>query len=454
MGMFSRLLRRDPEKLVQKGEERLAAGDALRALHFAQDALASTDRSTNPAVQEGAQALETRAREAFMTGALDKALRARDAGIPEEAVEWLETALDHCRDDVQRQEIEALLVPQRRLVEEQNSQDPPPPPPRSRTSPAGGALGGGSGGSLAGGSIMGGAIAEVVSDDEQEAEERDGGDLEDSDDFTLYDTLVEMLADGVGERYRGRPETFQRAVVALNEGQAKEALDELEPLLEAAPEDPVLRLERGRCQLSLGNLEAAAEDFEAVWETFGTDALDRAGELSIPLLWAFARFGQPELIVERLGELAAPQRADFGLMECFATALLDTGEAEEALQYLSAVTERFPRPAFRFLIGRGLVQQGQPQRASRVLEEIIAPACKTGCNRQPLHRPSARALLGIYLGQEETLERAEDIATLLLMEQRAGLELEDRVVLAAYFERTGDPESAAKMRGTAAASAS
>jgi len=450
--MFSKLFRKDPAQLLQKGEERLAAGDALRALHAAQDALSAVDRSTNPSVKEAAQALEKNAREAFMTGALDKALRARDAGIPDEAVEWLETARDHCRDDAQSQEIEDLLATMRRLVEEQESEEPPPPPRRT-SSPAGNALGGGGGGgSLAGGSIMGGGIAEVVVDDADGDEGDSGEPYGGEDDFTLYDTLVETLADGVADEYRGRPEAFQRALVALNEGEGAAALEDLESLLQATPEDPVLRFERGRCHLSLEQFEEAADDFESVWESLGTDPLDRAGDISVPLLWAFSRLGlgQPEPIVDRLRELATPDQTRFGLMECFATALLQSGQSEEALQYLSVVTESYPRPTFRFLVGRGLVQQGHRERASHVFEEIIAPACKVGCTRQPLHRPSARALLGIYLGQEETLERAEEIATLLLMEQGAGLEPEDRAVLAAYYDRMGDAASAAEMGGAVA----
>jgi tetratricopeptide (TPR) repeat protein len=448
MGLFDRLFRRDPAQLLRTGEERLAAGDALRALHAAEDVLGAADRSVDPALLEAARSLEARAREAFMTNALDKALRARDAGFPDEAAEWLETALDHCRDEQQRQEIGILRSAMLRLVEEKNS-DAPPPPPRRRSSPSGGGLGGGS---SEGDGIMGGGVTEVVlADGEEPAREELDEDFDDEDAFTPFETLVETLADGVAERYRGRPEAFQRAVVALNEGEAAEALEDFEALLEGTPEDPVLLFERGRCRLSLGEYEGAAKDFEAVWETLGTDPLDRAGQLSVPLLWSFARLDlkQPEPVVERLRELATPQRGDEGLLECYATALLEAGKSEEALQYLSVVTEWFPRPTFRFLVGRGLVQLGQPQRAANVFEEVIAPACKVGCNRQALHRPSARALLGLYLQQEETLGRAEEIATLLLMEQAAGLEAEDRAALGTYFERTGNPEAAAEMRGAA-----
>lgn len=435
MGIFDRLFRRDPERLLEKGEERLAAGDNIRALHFSQDAMKAATNAAGASgagIAERARDLEARAREALMTNALDKAARSKDAGFPAEAADWLDIAVEHCRNEDQRKEMDAL---RQRLREQAEQENEITPEARKRAE---------EGAKRGSADPFGSAGGEGVPTPGADLEEAAVG----SEDLAAYETLVDMMNDAMGEHYAGRPEAFQRAVVAFNGGEVDEALELFDGLYELQPQDPIVRFERSRCLLAKDRLEEAAAELEAVWEDLGTEALDRAGQISVPLLWAEARLGleQYDEVAERLAPVATLERRDEGLMEAYASALVKLEEPKQALAYLGPVIDYSGRPVFRHLAAQALIQADQRRQAADLLEEVIAPACRAGCSRDALYRPAARTLIGLYMAEDKALDRAGEVAQILVNLAGPTLQKEDAEILVAYFDRSGKTEAAADLR--------
>ena len=213
------------------------------------------------------------------------------------------------------------------------------------------------------------------------------------------------------------------------------------------PEDPVVRLERGRARLLSGDAAAARSDFAEAWETFGETLLDTIASLSsVPALWAEASLaaGHASEVAERLEPLASPATGDAELCRLYATALLGTGRLDRAVAHLEAVLSRLPGdPELNLLLAQALASAGDTERAIAGLELAVAPSCAGGgCSRPAAHLPSFRLLARLHLEHGEDPERARELMALVANAQQGHLESQDLEILAAYYEATGDSAAA------------
>ncbi len=403
MGIFGRLFSGDPRRDLERGEALLAKGEARRALELAERAA----KSSSPVEQQRAAVLLSEAGEALTAEALEMAARAEASEYFEDAAEWLRSALEHVTEEGRRGElegrIESLLARGEEAVRGETFD------PLAGVDP-----------------VVAAAALEVDADDH-------------------FQALVGMLEDGAAERYAGQPAAFRRAVVDLHEGRLEGALEVLDELAIAAPDDPALILERGRGRLLAGDAAAARADFEAVWEIWGDGVLDLAGTVSVPALWAEAMLtlGEEQPVAESLAELAG-ERGD--LAEPYARALLALERYDEASDFLAAAVPRFGGDQeLPHLLATARARLGDHRGAIGCLEAAIAPSCAGGsCRKPPKHLPSFRTLAGLYLADDEepALDRVRELLTQVAQAQGGRLAGVDHQLLAAYHQRVGDAEAA------------
>ena len=414
MGLLDRLFNSDPQAILERAEGLLDRGDAAGALK----ALRRTERGSL-AQDNRFATLRRRAHDDLLATALDRARVSEEAGYLEDAAEWIRSGLDHAPDSGRRDELERRAEALDELADaEATRQSLERARNVGEALPPGGANG-----------------AESAAGD---------GEL---DPDSHYEMLVGMFDDDVAERYNNRPEAFRLAFLDLMEGRTETAREALEELVERHPEDPVYRLEAGRCRLNLGDAETARQDFEAVWEAFGDEPLDLAGTLSVPSLWAEAMLvlRQPDALVQRLDGVAEPEAGDGELCYHFALGLLMAERYDDAEPYLLGAMEHFPRdPRFPQQLAAALHGADRTDDAILALERAIAPSCAGGqCNSPPLHAPSLRSLAGLYLEQGEArLDRVEELLHLVARSQGGQLSGEDYLLLAELHQRQGHEEAA------------
>lgn len=436
MGLFGNLFGKDPSKLLDRAEAQLGRGNAYKARQLVEEAREAAEGEAADGVAERAGRLEASCRAALAESALEEAGYMEEEGDFADAAEWIASALEHLDDEGRRLELRKrrkdLLARAKRAEQERLR-------PVMLEKP-------GSGGGAEG--------EEDAGPDTLETEVRFG-------------TLVGTLDDEVADRYLHRPTPFQQAYVDLNEGRVEEALAGFDALAQADPGDAVVRLERGRCRLLLGDPAGAREDLEAAWPELGGRRLDSSGA-SVPSLWAEACLdagdGQdPEAVIEGLADLA--ESAEDGgpddpeIAALYGRALLLAGRPEGAAEHLATAAETFPgRQDLRYLLARAVAEAGGPEgrdRAIQVLETAIAPSCASGkCSKPPLHGPSVRLLQGLYLDRLEEVEgrsaeaaegRLEELFSLVAREQQGRATLEDLGLLARFLRATGDPEEAERL---------
>ncbi len=405
MGFLKRLLAGDPHRDLERAATLLENGEAERALELARRAEA---RAT-PADKNRARVLVEQGRKTLAAVALEKASLAEASEYFEDAAEWIVVALEHIGDEARRSDLEEL---RRSLLE------------RARET--------------------GAESWEPLPEPEVDTQtELDPG--------IHYQALIDMLVDEVADRYEARLPVFRLAYVALNEGRVVEAHEAFEGLAADSGEDPVLRFERGRSRLAVGDVAAAVPDFEAAWPAFGDGPLDLAGELSVPGLWAEAMLalGQPEPVIERLADLADPIDAP-PLAEHYGQALLTAERFAEARDFLaSALTSNGGRDRFAYQLAQALEQLGERAAAIDCLEAAIAPSCTTGCAARAKYLPSFRALATLYLEDESRPERVHELMTVIAQALGGHLRGSDHSLLARYYEQIGDAEAAGHARDRA-----
>ncbi len=401
MSFLKRLFSGDPQRDLERAAAQLARGEPERALELARRA----GQRSEGAVQEQARALVDQAREASSAAALEKASVAESSEYFEDAAEWISVALEHA-SETRRGELEARRRSLLERAEEAESESWEPP-------------------------------AEAREDSQTEL-----------DHGVHYQALIDMLVEDVADLYASRTPAFRAAYVAFNEGRIADAHEAFEALAAAAGEDPVVRFERGRNRLEVGDAEGAATDFEAAWPEFGDQPLDLAGELSVPGLWAEAMLAlsRPEPVIERLASLADPIDAA-PLVERYAQALIRAERFEDARDVLAVASNRNPaRDAFAYLLALTLDRLGERAAAIDCLEAAIAPSCVTGCASRPKYLPSFRALASLYLDDESSPERVRELMTEVARALGGRLASGDQALLARYYDQIGDAQAAEQAR--------
>jgi|GEM_PF-1001920 len=473
MGLLN-LFRKDAGAALDKAESRLQSGNLVGALDLARKHIQDKD----PGQRERAQELVTRSRQALIRSSLEKADAAEASGDPADAADWIRAALQHVTDDDRREELEARHQELEQKAEQSGLEpDWDAAVRRDR---------------------------EEI-EEQRDAEEYEAGDTEDDDALAArieetapetaepveldpieaeirFDLLVDTLNDEVGERYADRGDDFRRAYLAINDGEPERALGTLDELLAADPGDPVLHLERGRCRFMTDDAAGARDDLEMAWEALGDDHLDRAESLRLPTLWAEASLvsGEPEPVLERLGELARPEAGDGDLTAVYGHALVQDGRLDEAREFLVRAGEAFPkRQDLPLVLAQVLAVLGERQLAIQLLERSVAPSCAGGnCSKPPLHLPSLRALAALHLGlvphpvspvespsaeermalpdddaytpQAANLDRVEDLMRWIAGAQGGRLSGIDHFLAARYHDLVGDEPRAAEARRLAA----
>jgi tetratricopeptide (TPR) repeat protein len=219
----------------------------------------------------------------------------------------------------------------------------------------------------------------------------------------------------------------------------------LDALVTAAPDEPVLRLERGKARLMLGDGGGARDDFDFAWRHLGDGHIDLAGNQSLPGLWAEASLeaGDPEAVIRRLAADSDPRRSDVDIVLPFARALMDAETFDAARQYLEMAATIFPNtPDFAFLLSIVLDGQGQRRQAIATLESSVRPSCASGsCAAPPKHLPSLRALTRLLL-EEDEVEQARAYLMHVIQARGGRLGAEEHRLSAEYFRRVGDEDRA------------
>lgn len=411
MGFLSKLFGGDPQKDVEKGESMLADGRPDRALELARKALASNQDEVRPA----AEALMKKARTQLIDRALEMAGTSEESEFWEDAVEWLDRAIEQMDDPQRKQEIverREQLLAKIEAAEEEVWQEPEPQKPEN--------------------------------DDH----------IQELPDEHLFVALVDMLDDDIGHLYSNQDPAFRDAYLALNDDRVKEALPVLDELLALDSDNPVLRFERGRGRLYTGDPAGAREDLENAWQTWGDIFLDRAGTLSVAGVWSEAMLGlkEPGPILERLESAARPTNGQPELSLPYALALVMDERFEEAEEFLLSAMSLFPsKPDFSLLLAQLLVDRERKQDAIGCLESAIAPSCASGtCGRPPRHIPSFRLLAGLLLSSAEeqegkardaSLQRVEELLSFIREGMGGNLARPDVLLQAELFRLKGDEQA-------------
>lgn len=413
MGFLNKLFGGNPQKDLDKAESLLAQGRPDRARELA----ARAGNSDDPELRAKSEEIFERARGMLVTRALEMAQAAEESEFWQDAMEWLDRALDQVTDPAERARLEAKKASLDARWEAAEAAEEeaaaPAPAPHADEMP------------------------------EMETDHR-------------FIALVDMLDDGVGRRYLAQGEDFRLAYLDLYDDKIDDALEVLDRLVAEQPQDPVLRFERGRGRLFQGDAAGAREDFEVASEEWSDIYLDRAGTLSVDGEWseAMLRLNDPEPVLERLRVPAQPGTGQPELTLLYARALVMADRQDEAEPFLLKAMETFPsRPDFALILAQLLIAGERRHDAIGCLEVAIAPSCAGGsCGKPPRHVPSFRMLAALYLAEaqdtadakkeEAHLNRVESLLTLIREVFGGGMGKEDLLLQAELLRLRNDEEGA------------
>lgn len=427
MGIFSSIFGGDPGKDLDRAEAFLADGHRVRALELAE----KVHRKNDQAHAARAEELLQRCRRAVMEQALERSREAEEKGDFHDAADWARAALERAPDATDRAAVEGRLGALLERIEAEEEAA------AARTDLFGGA---------GAGTTRRDENGDGDDDEETLQPEGHGWDYE-----SYYYTLIDTLRPDVAERYEDRPEAFQRALVDLQEGQFDSALAALDEQASAAPDDPVLRFERGRARLATGDTAGARDDFAVAWEALGDESLDTAQVLSLPALWAEAALaeGDEQEVADRLEDLAFPGHpaVEPSRLEMRIQALGKLGRHDDARKLAAASATHYPKHgAFAYLLARSLLDLEEPQLAFHALERVVIPACAGGrCSGPALYAPSLRLLSKLYLerqGAKPPLDRVETLLTYAGQAQGGRWTIPDLELMEQLYRAKGEEATA------------
>ena len=407
MGLFDRLLKKDPSQELARARALLDKGEPERALKVARRLL----KRGGPTASQ-AQDLIEKAELTMVEDLLAAAGRSEQQDAFIDAADWIEAALPYVNDPVRTNELENQIRALRQRVGEETG-------PRFEPAPESG---------------------ELEGDEELDPQ-------------THFYTLIGMLREDIADRYEQLPEAFREAFLQMNNGQIEAARATLDVLVESHPQEALIRFERGRCALMQGDAACAREDLDEVSAELGEEPLDLSGSLYVVGLWSEAMLTLEEAgpVVEKLAPIADPARNNPGLSMLYAMALEKAGQPDEAANFLLQAGRRFDKdPNFPLQLARILARRGDHLHAIECLEASVAPSCSGGsCMGPAKHAPSLRLLISLYLENELKTKRVEEL--MMHLEQAiGGFRLRgDLELLAKWHEHQGDKEAAEQARKAA-----
>ncbi|PIE91288.1 MAG: hypothetical protein CR997_01735 [Acidobacteria bacterium] len=406
--MFGLFAKKDVTKAIGKIEKLFEKGYKGKAIEKAE----ALEKDANESELSTIRGLKRQIEASLIDEYLSKADAMVKKGCTDEAIEWMDMALDYISDPHQKKEVENQIQ-QLSVLEEEEDQ------PESEVAPE-----------------------EMPT----EAQDRDA----------YFETLINMLKDEYLESCQALPEAFQQAYVLSHSGQYRKALELLNSLSVEGDPVPMIEFEKARCLMALEAYGEARTVCEQVWDEFGNESIDLAEAVSIPVLWTECCLQQkdPVAIIEKVGELAAPRKGNPALTLLVSFAFEMDEQFEEAVDLLSRAIRRFDDPNFSYHLARILNDQGEWENAAQVLESAITPSCSGSCYGPPLHFPSLHMLIGIYLTDDRALEAAGKLLNEGDKKLMGRKSKEHLLLWSAYHEKTGNTEWAAKARTMAESAAS
>jgi len=410
-GLFSG--KKDLFSDLYKIEGLLAKGNKTKAYRRMESLRKNLDTESLGKTQE----LYLKIQDSFREEYLLKAKTVEDKGLFADAAEWVGMAADFCPDKQQR---ETLLDRQDTLLDKDE------------------------------------ALEQVVEEDVdvpvcRVQEENISISVNEEEHL---EALFNMFKPEIASYYHDLPQKHREAVAALYRGESDSFLTQADELLKtfedayALPEascDAVILLERARTLMAQGHYEEARVDLDKIWDFFGTDSLDLAGNTSIPFLWSDCslQLNEPDKVLDRCHAMISVKNGNPNLILLIGIALGDTGHPEEAVDLLLEMSKRNDMPEFIYYAARILNAEGEWKNAISVLEKKVTPSCVTGqCYAPPMHLPSLHLLVSIYVEHKVGLERAHELLVEGGRRLRGYPSKEHLTLWAHYFEATGEEKLA------------
>lgn len=253
-----------------------------------------------------------------------------------------------------------------------------------------------------------------------------------------YALLLETWPDDLRVRLVALGADFAQAVLLLEDGQPAQARAMLDAWVE---KDPVVRYERARACLALGQLAAVASDLSAFADAFGHRRIG-SFDTAIVLAQVLSQLGRADEALTTLNaELTV--RPEPSLAATRAGVLEALGRLPEAESTAEKVLHTVPRDMGLYrLLARIRVKLGKRLAAMQALEGGLATCCSSPgkCGNQAFDVDAGRLLARLYLEDRMEPRRVEELLA-ELSRNVAEPSWDDRYLSALMARNKGDPDA-------------
>lgn len=402
MGLFDFFKKKDGAYFLQRGRKALEHGHFAEARDDAHDGLAKNDLSGE--VKAGLEQLLVDARRGIYDLNCTEAEHSAKVNDFDRAVECLETAREHTSVESEQARITDRIAELRdakarmaKKVEIRSIQE-----------------------------------FEGLRDEEEQRV---------MDEFEIY---LSGLVDDVAEKYRARGYSFAQAYVAMNQGDAKKALDLFANLKPRNEQDQgFLAFEQARALIMAGRFDRAVVLLDVAAAVRGSEPIFTSNHPSIPYLRFEALVGlrrvDDALEALRQGLKVSPKQLE--MRNTLASVLIELGKTEEALQVVEESEEYSRTDADVYVLRAKLYAlEGNHPKSAEVLENGLRNCPRLSDGRP--HPSLARALAEAYLNLQTHANRVETLLKELLEAQEGQGEWLDHYLYAWYFKWKGNEAEA------------
>jgi tetratricopeptide (TPR) repeat protein len=193
---------------------------------------------------------------------------------------------------------------------------------------------------------------------------------------------------------------FLRARSAIAEGSYREALDLYRKVIEALPQDPVVRFEYAQL---LRDLNVPDESMKQAQEVVRIDPRFVEGRRLLGALELAASERDPSHLVKAIEQLEAARKlspGDPAIAAPLARALLAKGRPAEAAKVLEEAGEERAQPALARIAAEAKAKSGRTKEAEAIYRQLL--------EENPEDRESAAALVDLY-EDDDQLDKALDL---------------------------------------------
>lgn len=261
------------------------------------------------------------------------------------------------------------------------------------------------------------------------------------DEFEIY---LSGLVDDVAEKYRTRGYSFAQAYVAMNQGDAKKALELFANLKPRNEQDQgFLAFEQSRALIMAGRFDRALVLLDVAAAVRGAEPIFTTNHPSIPYLRFEALVGlrrvDDALEALRQGLKVSPKQLE--MRNTLASVLIELGKTEEALTVVEE-SEQYSRTDADIYVLRAKLYslEDNKEKAAEVLENGLRNCPRLSDGRP--HPSLARALAEAYLNLQSHAKRVETLLKELIEAQEGEGEWLDHYLYAWYLKWSGDENEA------------